>query len=172
MRSGSTFKWINQTVIVLILLLLLMILLALAAYACRYTAMQKKSSYLDLQSTPQVWAHRGYQKGLPENSLEALSKALHSGAPGIELDTHFDSSMNRFVISHDTPYQKHNGKLLFLEKVFNTLENTGDYWIDLKNLSADNIDPVSRRMRTLLDKYDLDRFVFIEFWHGDELSIL
>jgi glycerophosphoryl diester phosphodiesterase len=158
--------------ILFVLLLSAIVFLALAAYTYRYLAVRYYPSKLFLKDAPQIWAHRGYHKGIQENSLEAFKMAFQTGVKGIELDTHYDKSLDRFVVSHDAPYQKHKGKLLFLENLFQAFGNTGYYWVDLKNLSLENREEVSLRMRILLDKFELDEHVFIESWRGDPLSEL
>lgn len=154
------------------MLTVLLLLLASAAYTYRLVRSRIQVPETNLTDTPQIWAHRGYLQGPGENTIKSFDLAFKAGAKGIELDTHFDLKLDRFVITHDKPYQKHNGRLLYLESVFETFGNAGYYWVDLKNLSAETLEPVSHRMRILLETYQLEELVFIESWHGDQLSEL
>ena len=134
--------------------------------------MRSKTSTLSLENTPQVWAHKGYHKGITGNTIAAYKKAFEVGARGIELDTHFDTNLGKFVISHDFPYRRHEGKLLYLDDVFAALGKAGYFWLDFKNLSSDNLEPAAAKMEELLDRYDLRKLVFIESWHKEDISRL
>lgn len=165
-------KWIKRALFAIITFLVLMVALASITYLYRYVAMQGKIVETGLTAPPQVWAHKGFHRGITQNSIKGFKKAFEMGVRGIELDTHYDRDLDRFVVSHNKPYRRHNGELLYLEKVFGTTGKSGYYWIDLKNLADDNIDGVTNRMNLLLDRYDLRELVFIESWHGPELSVL
>lgn len=122
-----------------------------------------------LDPTPTVWAHMGNHEASSPNSLAAFKNAYLKGAKGVEMDVHFDRKLNRFVVSHDFPYRRHNGKLLFVEDVFE-LELPLYYWLDYKNLSFDHLPDASKRARYLLDTYGLNDRVFFESWHAKELA--
>lgn len=110
-----------------------------------------------------VWAHRGYYKKFPENSIESFSEAFHRGAQGVELDIFFDEGLQDFIVSHHIPYKLHENKLLTLEKVFSSVGNRGYFWVDFKRLdSVHNIDIVVDKMEKLLRKFDLLEKVIIE----------
>ncbi len=47
-----------------------------------------------------VFAHRGYKKKFPENTMLAFQKAIEYGADGIELDVHL-SKDHHLVVIHD-----------------------------------------------------------------------
>ena len=49
---------------------------------------------------PFVYGHRGTRRGAPENTLEAMRKALAQGADGIELDVRLCAS-GEIVVVHD-----------------------------------------------------------------------
>lgn len=51
-------------------------------------------------SAPQVIAHRGVPRELPENTLAGFALALDQGADGIELDVHLTLD-GRIVVHHD-----------------------------------------------------------------------
>ena len=149
-----------------------MVVVEIINVSYKMIAMSYKTSSLKLADTPQIWAHRGFHRGVSSNSLEAFEKAFKLGVKGIELDAQYDSSLDKFVISHDKPYKRHDGKLLFLHEVFERFGQAVYYWVDLKNLSMSNVDPVTDRIKRLLNQHSLQKFVFIESWHKNELSIL
>ncbi len=110
-----------------------------------------------------VWAHRGYHKKFPENSIESFSEAFNRGAHGVELDIFFDEGLQDFIVSHDIPYKLHKNKPLTLEKVFSSVGNKGYFWVDFKQLdSVHNIDVAVDKMEKLLRKFDLFEKVIIE----------
>ena len=114
-----------------------------------------------------VWAHRGYYKKFPENSIESFSEAFNRGARGVELDIFFDEGLQDFIVSHHIPYKLHENKLLTLEKVFSSVGNRGYFWVDFKRLdSVHNIDIVVDKMEKLLRKFDLFEKVIIESPEG------
>ena len=114
-----------------------------------------------------VWAHRGYYKKFPENSIESFSEAFNRGAHGVELDIFFDEGLQDFIVSHDVPYKLHKNKLLTLEKVFSSVGNRGYFWVDFKRLaSVHNIKIVVDKMEKLLRKFDLFEKVIIESPEG------
>ena len=47
-----------------------------------------------------IYAHRGYSKVYPENTMVAFKKALEAGAAGIELDIHLTQDQE-IIICHD-----------------------------------------------------------------------
>ncbi|TDM13169.1 glycerophosphodiester phosphodiesterase family protein [Macrococcus lamae] len=47
-----------------------------------------------------IFAHRGYKKKYPENSMRAFKKAIEFGADGIELDVHLTAD-HHIVVIHD-----------------------------------------------------------------------
>ncbi|KAA1040135.1 glycerophosphodiester phosphodiesterase [Macrococcus equipercicus] len=49
-----------------------------------------------------IFAHRGYKKKFPENSMLAFRKAIEYGADGIELDVHLTADEQLVVIHDDT----------------------------------------------------------------------
>jgi hypothetical protein len=126
---------------------------------------KKKISLLSINPSPQVWAHA-------RNSMVSFEQAIVDGAKGIEIDVHYDSSLFKFVISHDHPYQTHNGNLLFLEELLEKIPFKGYYWIDLKNLSKENLEDVTKKFKYLIKKYQKHDNLFVESWVKREISKL
>ncbi len=165
-KYNSLIRWGKYTS----LFFLVIILYAVSNFAITAYRFNTKKSLLTLESKSQVWAHRGRHDKFPENSMAAFKHAFESGACGIELDVHFDIKMNRFVVSHDYPYQKIDGKLLSLESVFKQFGKSGFYWVDFKKLKIDNLNPSIVRMKYLLKKYDLQKYVFVESLKSELIS--
>lgn len=121
-------------------------------------------------NVPQIWAHRGRHDKFSENSLPAFQHALESGAKGIEVDVHYDMTLNRFVVSHDLPAQPTDDTALFLETVFSSFGESFYYWIDFKNLNHLTQLASLNRIQELLTLHNLQAVVFIESPRGDLLS--
>ena len=113
-----------------------------------------------------VLAHAGYFKDLKNgpNSIESFDLAKSYGASGTELDVIYDTEMQKFVVSHDYPYKEHNGKLLFLDSVFETYGNEFVYWLDFKNLKKLNAE-ATKKSREVLDQ-------LIKAWKIDKDGVL
>jgi glycerophosphoryl diester phosphodiesterase len=88
-----------------------------------------------------TWSHAGYTKdtNFKKNTINAFDNAIVvNHVKGLELDVIYDIKMKKFVVSHDFPYQKHNGELLLLDSVLKKYKNTIKYWLDFKNLMVLN----------------------------------
>lgn len=112
-----------------------------------------------------VWAHRGFAKIKAGNSIPAFEQAFALGAKGVELDIHYDAQQDRFVISHNYPYDLKDGKLLFLDEVFVAVGQQGYFWIDFKNLqhmSRSEAESVAPKLIALLTKYNLQHKIIVE----------
>lgn len=87
-----------------------------------------------------IWATRGlieekiFNEPKDGNSIRSLQHAFASGAMGSEVDLFFDPDMQKFIISHDFPYNEKNGELLTLEKLLNNLHGENYLWLDFKKL--------------------------------------
>ncbi len=163
-------KWIIRTLIGIAVFVGLYTVLAFVYYLYVTVRFSNKIPKSPIANTPQVWAHKGYHKGVTPNSLKAVQKAHESGVDGIEIDVHFDLELNRFVVSHNKPYRKHNGRLLFLEDVFKT-SFKGYYWLDFKNISEDNLSAAANRAKLLINRFELKGRLFFESWHRKEISV-
>jgi glycerophosphoryl diester phosphodiesterase len=119
-----------------------------------------------------VWAARGLVEGGHEithtgeqNSIESITRAFSRGAPGVEVDVHFDTDSGRFIVSHDYPYNLKNGAILTLEELFSATGNNYYFWLDFKKLrhlgDADLVRSVSELER-LSQKFDLKSKLYVE----------
>lgn len=87
-----------------------------------------------------VWATRGLVLNRPAddsnagNSVASVRRAFAAGARGAEIDLYFDTDLQRYVISHNRPYKRHSGELLFLEQLWREVGGTPYYWLDFKKL--------------------------------------
>lgn len=115
-----------------------------------------------------VWSHRGYRDDtdlLAENSIAAFELAGNRGAKGIELDIFYDDEMDAFVVSHDEPYHRHDGKILRLSEVFDRFGPQFYYWLDFKNLKhlpSGQIERVTAKMVVLLEKIGIQQKTLVE----------
>ena len=158
-------KFFTKILVYFLLLLACIMITQLVNFPLKEYQVKNKISPLSLKPSPQVWAHA-------RNSILSFERAVFDGAKGIEFDSHYDSSLFKFVISHDLPYQTHKGKLFFLEEVFEKVPFTGYYWLDLKNLSEENLEDVAKRLKYLLKKYQKEKYLFVESWQKNEISEL
>lgn len=110
-----------------------------------------------------VWATRGFvPKGSNwksiANSLTSVNEANRLGAKGSEVDVYFDSQLNRFILSHDKPYNLKDGQLLTLETLIDHLPSSFNLWIDFKQMShltgKEMEQAVSRLNRLVQNKRD------------------
>ncbi len=153
--------------IIVVNLVSLPILLILVFVVINYKFFSHSVSNSFYDANYKVWAHRGYYKKFPENSIESFSEAFDRGVQGVELDIFFDEGLQDFIVSHDIPYKLHKNKLLMLEKVFSSVGNRGYFWVDFKRLdSVHNIDIAVDKMERLLRKFDLFEKVIIESTEG------
>ena len=70
--------------------------------------------YLDAH-VPLLYAHRGYSKRAPENTLAAFGAALSASIPGVELDVHRCRS-GELVVVHDFNLKRISGEDLVVEE--------------------------------------------------------
>lgn len=148
----------------------LMALITIVYMQWRFEKAKNRMQQIDVAQ--QVWSHRGVHDSLPENSLQAIQLAKVEGFKGVEIDVFYDSEYG-FVVSHDFPYKTINGKLLNLEEVFSTFGADLFYWLDLKNLTAENKKVVLKSFQDLFRQTPkLKQKVFVESGNGNVLSYL
>jgi len=97
-----------------------------------------------------IWISRGlYSTHDEQNSLKSLKKAFNAGAKGVEIDFYYDIQTDRFILSHNKPFKKpdgtlvytlKDGKVLTLEEVFSKFAKGHWFWLDFKNL--DRLDDI------------------------------
>ena len=100
------------------------------------------------EKQPYLFAHRGYSKLAPENTLSAFQEALNHKIPGIELDIHLCSS-GELVVTHDDNLERVTG--------FNGIIENLDY-SEIKHLDAGrwkNEKFSGERLPLLQDVFDL-----------------
>jgi len=125
-----------------------------------------------VRSEGETWSHRGVHAEAPENSEDAIRKAIEQGFKGVELDVFFDLKAG-LVVSHDQPYKKVNGEIVLLEDIFRAFGDTLSYWIDLKNLQRSNRKAVRNAFQELMaGKDDLHSKILIESANGRQLRYL
>lgn len=118
-----------------------------------------------------IWATRGLVVDRPRNdsragnSLLSIRRAFANGAQGSEIDLYYDVTLQRFVVSHDLPYNQHAGQLLFLEDVFKGLGANKYFWLDLKKLGKLNDNQVrtaASRLQSISRASDMRDRIYVE----------
>jgi hypothetical protein len=119
-----------------------------------------------------VWATRGLvtngSMGSPvrvRNSIESISYAFDQGAKGTEVDVFYDSDIGTFIVSHSRHYEKPNGILLTLDKLFEAVGDDGYFWLDwkkLRHLDGDQLRAALARLNQLMGRGDLRDRVYVE----------
>ena len=138
-------------------------------------------SFSRLRVTPfyddcsKVWGHAGYSKEYEVNSLPGYKQAFDLGAGGVELDVHYDLDLDRFIVSHDFPYDKRDGRLLKLEEVMTELAGRGYFWLDFKNLKrmkTREAKRAARRLSDLIQRFNLNNRVIVESKNALNLAVI
>lgn len=147
--------------------------ITLCFVALAYTAIEVKFSHLDIkkiETSSKLWRHRG---GEPENSIYGISKSLNDGYRGIEIDIHYNSEQNNFLVIHDLKESSNSSNTLTLNRVLSNF-STFDvrWWFDLKNLSNENHLKILDLLKNLEDVYDLKNKYFIESDQYTPLRVL
>lgn len=147
-------KVFKRVVLIFTLLLLAVFLtyIAVLTYVDNRLSQRDKSHLL--QQCFKVWSTRGLVADSTNrlndaNSIEAVSAALKAGAKGVEVDVFFDVELDRFIVSHDKPYNLKNGQLLTLSKLFLAIELPSYYWLDFKKLTRLNESEVKQAVNRL-----------------------
>lgn len=124
-----------------------------------------------------TWSHAGYtiDTNFKKNTINAFDNAIVvNHVKGLELDVIYDTKMKKFIVSHDFPYQKHNGELLLLESVLKKYKNTIKYWLDFKNLMVLNkietIESCENLIRLLKNESIIQNNILIESENLKNLS--
>ncbi len=136
--------------------------------------MDKTANGFFYEQCEKIWAHRGYSKKHPENSIASFTHALELGTQGIELDIFYDIDTDDYIVSHDLPYNLIDGKTLTLNEVFQTFGNSTYYWLDFKNLLTmspkQGLD-ASLRLQSLTKTYDVVDKVLVESKNIENLQL-
>lgn len=119
-----------------------------------------------------VWATRGLvtdgSDGSPvrvRNSIESIRYAFSRGAGGTEVDVFYDPKMQKFIVSHSSRYEKPNGVLLSLDKLFTALGDQGYFWLDWKKiryLNPPQLKAALTRLKNITDRSTLRDRVYVE----------
>ncbi len=113
-----------------------------------------------------VWTARGlYGNGIDQNSIESIGAAFEKGAEGVEVDVRYDKKMQDFIVSHDYPYNKKNGKILKLSELFDAVGDNHYFWLDYKKLRYLNDEQTQQAIQRLFEiskKNNLKDRIYIE----------
>ncbi|RUM44909.1 MAG: hypothetical protein DSY80_03875, partial [Desulfocapsa sp.] len=122
-----------------------------------------------------VWSSRGIYGGeVAQNSLQSFVTAFARGAQGVEVDVFYDLEQNDYIVSHDFPYRKKDGKVLLLSTLF---EQTGDghyFWLDFKDLrklSSKQANAAVQRLQNIAEHFDIKARIYVEGEHPSKLSL-
>lgn len=120
-----------------------------------------------------IWSHRGVHLELPENSTQAVGRAIENGFQGVELDAFFDTELG-LIVSHDKPYKKVGDSLVVLEDFIHLLDrSTTMLWLDLKNLDLSNVEEVIAALDQATALYpEMRQRILVESAHGRALNRL
>ncbi len=122
-----------------------------------------------------VWTARGlYGGGVDQNSIESIRHAFDEGAMGVEVDIRYDLELKDYIVSHDYPYNKKNGKILFLSELFDALGDHHFFWLDFKairRLTEEQAIEAAARLTAISQKNDLKNRIYIESSNPTNLSL-
>ena len=131
-----------------------------------------KRSYVEAYNNcNKIWATRGlvenstFNNAKDGNTIKSLQHGFASGAVGSEVDLFFDPEMQKFIISHDFPYNKKNGELLTLETLLNNLSGDNYLWLDfkkLRKLDNESVNNAVTRLQIISKKNHWKDRIFIE----------
>ncbi|MDA3778958.1 MAG: hypothetical protein PF487_01800 [Bacteroidales bacterium] len=113
-------------------------------------------------SSNKLWRHR-------VNSVEDLKK-YSKLFKGVELDVFFYPESGEFNVEHD----EDSSLNLLLIDYFGAISNPQNnyFWIDIKNLSNENVEQLIKRLGFILDKYELRKNAICESWHVNPLNTM
>jgi len=144
----------------------------------------ERLSHIDvINDCHKIWSSRGiYNSKKEQNSIESFQRAINSGYIGFEVDFYYDTTLDRFVISHDRPkkgkdgklhYSLKDGKLFTLEELFTKLGKGHYFWLDYKNLdrldSKDSKKAI-QRLETISKINDIKPRLYLEGCNPFKLS--
>ena len=114
---------------------------------------------------PKVWAHR-------VNDLdEVVNKARKF--KGVEVDLYFSEYDNCFYVAHDAEDTiKKVSFSSWLSKLSRRKRKNTYYWLDIKNLSIDNVVSSCEKLHELEEKYEIKDLFWVESYVLDALEIV
>ncbi|GAA0224570.1 uncharacterized protein MP3633_0577 [Marinomonas primoryensis] len=143
----------------------------------------KKAEITAYESCDKIWAARGvYNFHEEENSITAFNRAFALGAKGGEVDFFYDVKSDSFIVSHGKPkqdesgnliYSLKEGKLLTLEKLFESVPEHTYFWLDYKNLdrlSDTDTQAAINRLKIVAKKARNINYLYIEGSNPNHLS--
>ena len=146
------------------LMLLVVIYFSLSFYV-DYQLPKKdfSSAYNDCRK---IWTARGlYGDGIDQNSIQSIGKAFDEGAMGVEVDIHYDVKLKDYIVSHDYPYNKKNGRILPLSELFDAIGAGHYFWLDYKNLRSLSYEQALEavaRLKTISQNNQVDERIYVE----------
>jgi hypothetical protein len=123
------------------------------AWLILHTVSCKKDSTspVPVKRTLQVWLHR----------VNTISKAQHfqNSYTGFELDVHYDTVVKTFIVKHDAT----DTSTLTFSAWLSAITDPGrlGYWLDFKNLDADNKDLALPELLRIRQNFGLDKKVIV-----------
>lgn len=138
----------------------------------RYEKIEVEGHHFYDNAAQKIWAHRGYVKTHPENTIAAFQEAIDKGAPGIELDIFFNPETKAFLVSHDPPTP--DAPELHLETVFLEFGEKIHYWLDFKNLadlSFKDAASAAHLIATMATRYTSRPLIMVESTDASKLAL-
>ncbi|MFT5260452.1 MAG: hypothetical protein ACI810_002203 [Gammaproteobacteria bacterium] len=161
-----TAPLINMTKRTLLVLLILVTSLPIAWVYWASSKVQLAQYTTDLPECEKIWSARGvYNAREDQNSIESIGKAFALGAVGAEVDVFYDTTLERYIVSHDYPYNLKNGEVLTLESLLAGINSVGYLWLDfkkLRHLEGGRLKSAINRLSKISDEYDLSRLIYVE----------
>jgi hypothetical protein len=123
------------------------------AWLILHTVSCKKDSTSPVpgERTLQVWLHR----------VNNISKALHFqyNYTGFELDVHYDTTVKTFIVKHNPT----DTSTLTLSAWLSAITDPGrlGYWLDFKNLDAENKDLALAELLRIRKNFALDKKIIV-----------
>lgn len=138
----------------------------------------KRSNSSIINDCHKVWSTRGLVTDATNrlndaNSIESIQLALAMGAKGVEVDVYFDVAMDRYIVSHDRPYNLKNGQLLTLEMLFQAINYQGLIWLDFKKmtrLEKSGVEQAVARLQLITVGTDMAQRIYVESEHPINLA--
>lgn len=124
-----------------------------------------------------VWSTRGLVTDTENrlndaNSIASINLALNLGAKGVEVDVYFDLELDRYIVSHDRPYNLKNGELLTLEALFEQIDEQAYIWLDFKKLTRldeQGVQQAVERLHKITENTLSPTRIYIESEHPTKL---
>lgn len=130
------------------------------------------SAYHDCRK---VWTARGlYGDGIDQNSIQSIGKAFDEGAMGVEVDIHYDVELKDYIVSHDYPYNKKNGRILPLSELFDAIGAGHYFWLDFKkirHLDHDQALQAVARLQEISKNNQVNERIYVEGENPTNLTI-